>query len=118
MPIQPAIVQPRATFIGFDSALLISESTCFPPRQLSAANALSNPIPLISFTSIDIVITVVSVALRQSSHRKYPGDRHCCDKKSKQGSLHNVVSFSYSLNVQFCANPIENLPFLVFSPLQ
>jgi hypothetical protein len=116
-PIQPAIVQPWATFIGFDSALLINESICFPPRQLSAANAVSNPVPLVIFTSIDIVITAASVALRQTSHRKYTGDHHWGDKKSNQGFLHNIISFSSRLNVPFYANQLENLPFLVFSLL-
>jgi hypothetical protein len=44
------------------------------------------------FASIDIVITAASVALRQTHHRKYPGDHHSGDKKSKQGSLHNLKS--------------------------
>jgi len=72
---------------------------------------------LVIFTSIDVVITAASVALRQTSHRKYPGDRHCGDKKSKQGFLHNVISFSSRLNVPSYANPLENLPFPVFTLL-
>jgi hypothetical protein len=78
----------------------------FPPRQLSTANALSNPSPLGRFTAIDIVITAVS-ALRQTGHRKYPGDHHSRDKKSEQDFLHNEISFSSSLKVSFCASPLE-----------
>jgi hypothetical protein len=117
LPIQPAVVQSWATFIGFDSALLINESVGFTPRELSAANAISNPIPLGIFTSIDIVVTAASVALGQTNYRKYPGDHHRGDKKSKQGSLHNVISSCSSLNVTFRVNPLENLSFSVFSLL-
>jgi hypothetical protein len=63
---------------------------------------------LVIFTSIDIVITAASVALCQTSHRKYHADHHCGDKQSKQGFLHNVISFSSSLNVPFFANLLEN----------
>jgi hypothetical protein len=97
--------------------LLINEFSCLPPRQLSAANASLNPIPLGILTSIDFVVTSVSGALRQTSHRKYPTDHHGDDKRSKQDSLHNVISLFSSLNVHFCANPLENLSFLVFSLL-
>jgi hypothetical protein len=94
MPIQSAIVLPCATFKGLDSALLINESTCFPPRQLSAANAVSNPFPLEMFTSIDTA-AAVAVALRQAGHRNYPADYHCRNKKSKQSFLHNVSSLLF-----------------------
>jgi hypothetical protein len=117
LPIQPAVVQSWATFIGFDSALLINESVGFTPREFSAANAISNPIPLGIFTSIDIVVTAASVALRQTNYRKYPGDHHRGDKKSKQVSLHDVISSCSSLNVTFRANPLENLSFSAFSLL-
>lgn len=69
----------RERFIESDLRLLPFQPRRFNPRQLAAANALSNPLLLIPLTRVDAVPAIAPSSLRQSRRRNHCGHqrRHC-----------------------------------------